>query len=164
MWLDKLKKLFWIRTYKKRASESEEHIRKLLKDEKEIKNNNEDKNSEEVKDSWPFQSAVEKITELQQRIEYGYSLLRLNNWTNPRNINEQEKTLYEAYTSIIENLETQKQEVIEEIIDQIKQDEKYINISEENIKAIRNHINRASTWSDFYFNEEKINEIVNKSN
>lgn len=118
------------------------------------------KAAEGVSKSGVFQAAVDKLASLQSEIEYGCSLLRLNNWFNPANVSESDKAIYELYQSKLANLQQQKKEVIDGMLKQVKQNEKYKNLSDDCMEHIREHIHCGSTWGGFYFNEESINKII----
>ena len=109
-----------------------------------------------------FQPFIDRLADIQRDISYGLSLLRLNDWFNPINVREEDRALYDEYTSRIEKLEQQKKEVIDEMIEQIKQDDKYKDLSEKDLRHIRDHIDAGSTRYGFYFNDESINNIINK--
>lgn len=107
-----------------------------------------------------YQAAVDKLAALQGDIEYSCALLRINNWFNPANVRESDKAVYDLYQSKMANLKKQKKEVIDEMIKQVKQDDRYKNLSDECIDLIREHIDCGSTWPGFYFNDESINKIL----
>lgn len=109
-----------------------------------------------------YQAAVEKLAVLQRELEYGCSLLRANNWFNPRNVQESDKAIYEIYQSKIKNLEAEKEKVIDGIMKQIKENPKYNDLSEDCLKIIREHIRCGSTWGGFYFNDESIMKIIER--
>ena len=119
-----------------------------------------EKKSEEIGKSWRFQSFVDRLADIQHDISYGLSLIRLNDWYDPSNVREEDMALYEEYTSRIEKLEQQKKEVIDEMIEKIKQDDKYKDLSEKDLRHIRDHIDAGSTRYGFYFNDESINKII----
>ena len=146
-----------------------EAITKVFKkrEKKENVNNEEDisikdleKKAEEAGKSGRFQPFVDRLADIQHDISYGLSLMRLNNWYNPSNVREKDRALYEEYTSRIEKLEQQKREIIDEMIEQIKQDDKYKDLSEKDLRYIRDHIDAGSTRYGFYFNDESINKII----
>ena len=107
-----------------------------------------------------YQTAVDKLAALQSEIEYGCSLLRLNNWFNPENIRESDKAIYDMYQAKIKNLEQKKKEVINGILKQIREDARYKDLSDNCMKRIEEHIDCGSTWDGFYFNDESINKII----
>lgn len=109
-----------------------------------------------------FQPFVDRLADIQHDISYGLSLLRLNDWFNPVNVREEDRALYEEYTSRIEKLEQKKKEVIDEMIEKIKQDDKYKHLSEKDLRRIRDEIDAGSTRYGFYFNDESINKIIKK--
>ena len=45
---------------------------------------------------------------------------------------------------------------------QIKENPNYINLSDDCMKNIREHIDCGSTWRDFYFNDESIMKIIER--
>jgi hypothetical protein len=118
---------------------------------------------EKIGKSGRFQSFVDRLADIQHDISYGLSLIRLNDWYNPSNVREEDRALYEEYTSRIEKLEFQKKEVIDEMIEKIKQDDKYKDLSEKDLRDIRDHIDAGSTRHGFYFNDESINKIMKKN-
>ena len=107
-----------------------------------------------------YQAAVDKLATLQRELEYGCSLLRLNNWFNPANVRESDKAIYEMYQSKIKNLKQKKKEVIDGMLKQIREDARYKDLSEDCMKRIEEHIDCGSTWSGFYFNDESISKII----
>ena len=107
-----------------------------------------------------YQAAVDKLAALQRELEYGCSLLRLNNWFNPENIRESDKAIYEMYQSKIKNIEQKKKEVIDGMLKQIREDARYKDLSDNQIKRIEEHITCGSCWDGFYFNDESISKII----
>jgi hypothetical protein len=117
---------------------------------------------EKTNKSGVYQAAVEKLAALQRELEYGCSLLRANNWFNPRNVQESDKAIYEIYQSKIKNLEVEKEKVIDGMMKQIKENPNYRNLSDDCMKNIRQHIDCGSTWGGFYFNDESIMKIIER--
>ena len=117
---------------------------------------------EKTNKSGVYQAAVEKLATLQRELEYGCSLLRVNNWFNPRNVQESDKAIYEIYQSKIKNLEVEKEKVIDGMMKQIKENPNYRNLSDDCMNKIRQHIDCGSTWGGFYFNDESIMKIIER--
>ena len=109
-----------------------------------------------------YQTAVNKLANLQSELEYGYSLLRTNDWFNPGNVRKSDQTIYEIYQSKIKNLKQEKKEVIDGMLKQIKEDARYKNLSEDCIKHIEEYIDCYSAFEGFYFNDDVINKIIAK--
>ena len=116
--------------------------------------------AQKVSKSGAYQAFVERLAGIQGELEYGCSLLRVNNWFNPKNVRESDKAVYEIYQSKIKNLEAEKEKVIDEMMKQIKENPNYRNLSDECMKNIREHIHCGSTWGGFYFNDEIIMGII----
>ena len=110
--------------------------------------------------SGKYQAAVDKLAALQKEIEYGCSLLHVNKWLKPEDVRISDIAIYEIYQSNIKNLEQQKKEVIEGMLKQIREDERYKDLSEGCMERIKEHIRCGSTWPEFYFNDESINRII----
>ena len=107
-----------------------------------------------------YQAAVDKLADIQRELEYGHSLLRVNNWFSPADVKESDKAIYEMYQSNIKKLEQQKKEVIDGMLKQIKENARYKDLSNDCMKLIKEHIDCGSTWEDFYFNDKSINKII----
>lgn len=107
-----------------------------------------------------YQAAVDKLADIRRELEYGRSLLRVNNWFNPADVKESDKATYEMYQSNIKKLEQQKKEVIAGMLKQIKEDSRYKDLSDDCMKRIKEHIDCGSTWEDFCFNDKSIKKII----